>query len=650
MRAFLILMCCASAARAERACEPSPEVQSEIVSSPGRPDADERLKRLLDAHPDDVFVNEAWADQASMTDYAAIRDHYRVLHEREPNEPRWTYLYARMVSYASAREALELTRDIDHPRAHLLRAGRFSRAKDPVSAKKELARYQAACPDALEGWPLRLKLAGEKDKPLELAQLRRQLAGRSDRAAIAAYGTLWKAEFQAAAPPRHPALRRQVAADLVRMRAAMKSPDAALVRVLDEGYKITSNADGQAWVKTLSDAGSHAFMETFQAWLKEHPAPGDGAPKAEREAWGNAQYAASAEWVKQYPSEKNAWEIRLAAAPRALPVAELKAIAAKLLALDDASVEVAATYAARGIDLDEVPAMVQRSLERNERRWASMRAQPDRFTQMASMLDDEEKSARLSAWSTLSRVFLAQKDASKVRDVVGKIKAIVAKEKPDDEMHKYHQASYWSARARLALCEKKKADALGYLVKAQALDGDDDDARDLWKELGGSEDGWTALTAAAAAARSNDQGWTQKQIALPAMSLTDLAGKQWKSTDLKGKTVVLVTWATWCVPCKAELPHLEKLYQQIKKRTDVIVASLNVDFDVGVVEPFIKENKYSFPVLLSGEWANDLRGEGIPLGWIADRTFTVRLERLGYDGSATWAEDTLAAIERIAKR
>jgi thiol-disulfide isomerase/thioredoxin len=650
MRALLILMCCAAAARAETPCEPAPELQSEIASTRGERDATARLKRLLDAHPDDVFVNEAWADQASFEDYAATKDHYRVLHERTPGEPRWAYLNARLVSYASAKEALALTKDLDHPRAFLMRAQRLSFLKDPAGAKKELARYQATCPDALDGWSLRLGLADKKDKAAEVARLRKLLAARTDRAAVAAHSTLWKEEFKNAPPSRHPALRKQVAADLERLRAATKTTDQALLRVFDEGYKLTSNADGQAWVKSQG-TDSRAFFATFETWKKGHPNPAEHAPKAQLDAYFAAQFAASAEWVKQYPNELNAWVFRLSSAPRELPVAEVKAIAARMLALDDANAEVASTYAARGIDVDRIPAMVQRNLERGERRWASQRAQPDRFAHMGSVLDEEETTARMAAWDTLSRVYLAQKDAAKLKDVVGKMKAVVDKAKPDDEMRKYHEATYWSARARQAQCEKKKADALGYFLKARALDaGDDDEARALWKDLGGGDDGWTALTATGAKEKAADEGWKTKELALPAMSLTDLAGKVWKSSELKGKTLLLVTWATWCGPCKEELPHLEKLYQQTKKRTDVVVASLNVDFDVGLVEPFIRENKYSFPVLLSSDWASEQRGGGIPLGWIADRTLTVRLERLGYDGSATWVDDTLKAIDGIAKR
>ena len=86
--------------------------------------------------------------------------------------------------------------------------------------------------------------------------------------------------------------------------------------------------------------------------------------------------------------------------------------------------------------------------------------------------------------------------------------------------------------------------------------------------------------------------WDTKNTALNAFELTDLQGRNWSLADLKGKVAFINVWATWCGPCREELPYVQKLTKQLKGRNDVVVLTLNTDEEVGKVEPFMKENKY----------------------------------------------------------
>ena len=79
--------------------------------------------------------------------------------------------------------------------------------------------------------------------------------------------------------------------------------------------------------------------------------------------------------------------------------------------------------------------------------------------------------------------------------------------------------------------------------------------------------------------------------------LKDLAGKELSLSDLKGKKVFLNFWATWCPPCKAEMPEIEKLYQETKDSNLVIVA-VEIGEPLNTVKSFIDSNKYTFKVLL----------------------------------------------------
>jgi peroxiredoxin len=79
--------------------------------------------------------------------------------------------------------------------------------------------------------------------------------------------------------------------------------------------------------------------------------------------------------------------------------------------------------------------------------------------------------------------------------------------------------------------------------------------------------------------------------------LKDLNGQELSLSDLKGKKVFLNFWATWCPPCKAEMPEIEKLYQETKD-TDLVIVAVEIGEPLDTVKPFIENNKYNFKVLL----------------------------------------------------
>jgi thiol-disulfide isomerase/thioredoxin len=83
--------------------------------------------------------------------------------------------------------------------------------------------------------------------------------------------------------------------------------------------------------------------------------------------------------------------------------------------------------------------------------------------------------------------------------------------------------------------------------------------------------------------------------------------------SLNGKVVLINLWATWCGPCNAKLPQLQKLYDQAKGRPDLQILTFNIDEDLGLVEPFVKEKGYTFPVVPAYSYVvNLLNGYAIP--------------------------------------
>ncbi|MFY9724768.1 MAG: TlpA disulfide reductase family protein [Bryobacteraceae bacterium] len=102
-------------------------------------------------------------------------------------------------------------------------------------------------------------------------------------------------------------------------------------------------------------------------------------------------------------------------------------------------------------------------------------------------------------------------------------------------------------------------------------------------------------------------------------TLTDLMGKTWSLRDLRGKVVLVNFWATWCPPCRKEMPDLEALYRQFGPHGLVILAIS--DEDAGKVKPFIAEHEFTYPILLDpGRKVNEMfQVEGIPKSFVYDR-------------------------------
>ena len=121
-----------------------------------------------------------------------------------------------------------------------------------------------------------------------------------------------------------------------------------------------------------------------------------------------------------------------------------------------------------------------------------------------------------------------------------------------------------------------------------------------------------------------------KQVApTPDFTLLTPEGKKLSLKDFKGKTVFLNFWATWCVPCREEMPAMEQLYQEYKDKNFVVLA-INVKDRKQEAVAFLKELKLTYPVALDpeaevaslyGAWGLPTtyligpKGEGLARGW-----------------------------------
>lgn len=117
----------------------------------------------------------------------------------------------------------------------------------------------------------------------------------------------------------------------------------------------------------------------------------------------------------------------------------------------------------------------------------------------------------------------------------------------------------------------------------------------------------------------------------PDFTLPALLGGIIRLADLRGQVVLLNFWATWCVPCRAEMPALEALYQRYKD-TGLEVLAVNMDtLSTASVEAFVQEVRVTFPIVLDPAWstARLYQVRGLPTTYLIDRAGNVVVREVG---------------------
>jgi thiol-disulfide isomerase/thioredoxin len=139
----------------------------------------------------------------------------------------------------------------------------------------------------------------------------------------------------------------------------------------------------------------------------------------------------------------------------------------------------------------------------------------------------------------------------------------------------------------------------------------------------------------------------QPNPVFPDLEFEGVDGGSVQLSQLKGNVVLLNVWATWCGPCKQELPLVQKMYDSYSDRNFVVV-SVNVDADRRRVNAFLKQFNISLPVYYAApEDAGPLTAGGIPSTFILgpDRALVDRA--VGY--SPQWEERWKKVVEKYLK-
>lgn len=674
-------------------CEPVPELQKlipEIWHDTSRPAPElfawqqAEWERLLALHPRETVLHRRYylLFRDSMPDRVAdVRARYLQRAERNPKDVLAVYMAGLVLegvdtpkSIATLERAVRV--DPSFGWSYLTLAFLYGRGKfqDKDKATANLTAYFKACPQNAEDFSL--SMLNQYGTPEVMAahakRLRERLEAASDAEMLRHYSDLWGLEFKTTPVPEHPKQRERIAADLRRLEKLDMEASPEWLTFLTTAMK---QCGREKEVAGVEDRILRDFPKSLDALLIElrrmaasNPEPKPGSPPAEWNEYGKRRTAMLEGMLARFPDQESNLVSRLldeatSAWPPDRP--RIRELGERMLRAADARggprswprISIAdRAYLRYGVDPKRAMEMLEAArplmLKENARNLASDGLTDlDRQQAIAAQRETE-----LTWVSALATAYGRAGSGERAQELSG---VVEGPEEATPELRSLRFASL----AEIAAARGKHVDALVYFKAAldtrtkepRPVRGRTEDpllsrAREIWQLSGGSEEAWILWTKPSGRGRAvlTDARWEQPGKPLPSFELTDVGGRKWSSKALEGKTLFLNLWATWCGPCIAELPHFQKLYEQTRDRPDIAVLSLNVDDEVGLVEPFLKEKGFTFPALLAASYVNrTLDGVGVPQTWIVNGKGMWLWQQVGYDGEPDWVRSMLAKIETV---
>jgi cytochrome c biogenesis protein CcmG/thiol:disulfide interchange protein DsbE len=133
----------------------------------------------------------------------------------------------------------------------------------------------------------------------------------------------------------------------------------------------------------------------------------------------------------------------------------------------------------------------------------------------------------------------------------------------------------------------------------------------------------------------------------PDFTLDTLDGKKVTLSELRGKIVIINLWATWCPPCRAEMPALENAYEQYRD-SGVVILGLNVTNQDSEkdIPPYVKEFGLTFPILLDrdGSVSTLYQLRGLPTTFFVNREGIIRTVVIGGPMNETFIRSKIEAL------
>jgi thiol-disulfide isomerase/thioredoxin len=131
----------------------------------------------------------------------------------------------------------------------------------------------------------------------------------------------------------------------------------------------------------------------------------------------------------------------------------------------------------------------------------------------------------------------------------------------------------------------------------------------------------------------------------PDFTLINLEGETINLSDFKSSPVMLNFWATWCGPCRNEMPYIQEVYEKWKD-SNLVILTINNREEISTVSQFMQENDLSFPVLLDtlGDVFSKYEIRYIPTTFFIDKDGIIKDKRIGSFENAAAIESCLEII------
>ena len=138
-------------------------------------------------------------------------------------------------------------------------------------------------------------------------------------------------------------------------------------------------------------------------------------------------------------------------------------------------------------------------------------------------------------------------------------------------------------------------------------------------------------------------------LAAPELILSDPSGKLHSLSELGGSVVFVNFWATWCPPCREEMPSIQNLYNQFKYQKGFRMVTILYRDDYQKAMAYLKENNYDFPVVVDTDekTARAYGVTGVPETYIVDKKGILRKKIIGpFDWASPRAVSLMSEIMR----
>lgn len=111
----------------------------------------------------------------------------------------------------------------------------------------------------------------------------------------------------------------------------------------------------------------------------------------------------------------------------------------------------------------------------------------------------------------------------------------------------------------------------------------------------------------------------------------DYEGNSKNTADLKGKVLFINFWASWCPPCIAEFPSIEKFYSRYKSNDDIVFLMINMDDDIEIGMQFLDKKNYSLPIFqATSQLPKEIYSGALPTTVVVDKNGIIRMHHQGF--------------------